>query len=474
MKPKILFCKPPDRFLENEFSYQQLGPHYLQSYLLQNGIESDILILYEDKAQILPSMDSPDRVNFSSLNGLLLTSQGAVDSKFNPDIFEQYEIVAFSVMSPQAPDAYMLNKYIKSHFKNIITVIGGSHPRYYLDRVKALPRDISFDFIVPYDGWEPILSIASGRVKRVPIPTVLADNQKTLENYPPPTRHIELMKRFEYKISGLPAFHTVTALGCPFTWNLCESGREKVRSFSMEMVDQDLAEMARVHEQLGNTQKAVMFFDDVGLLSPNQVGRLSSLVSKHSYDAWRAFTHAYLIVRFKDALLKPFVDSGGKRVGVGLETGSQKSLDLINKRNGKRQLVQDHIESVLIANQLGVAVDSFTMIYPWEDEGDLAATTEMIEVIMSNPVNGVDHLGRPLKNYVDSTIMTPYQGTEFYDMAARGDLPFTTVKPNVDPGELWYKGHSGGSGWPYINTRLPRERYEQEQLIRNSLRGTYR
>ena len=31
--PKILFIKPPDRFLENEFVYHQLGIHYLQSFL---------------------------------------------------------------------------------------------------------------------------------------------------------------------------------------------------------------------------------------------------------------------------------------------------------------------------------------------------------------------------------------------------------------------------------------------------------
>ena len=47
MTHRLLFIKPPDRFLENEFVYQQLGPHYLQSFLLENGIESDLLVLYE-------------------------------------------------------------------------------------------------------------------------------------------------------------------------------------------------------------------------------------------------------------------------------------------------------------------------------------------------------------------------------------------------------------------------------------------
>ncbi len=46
-KNKILFVKPPDRFLEDEFVYQQLGPHYLQSFLEEHGILSDILVLYE-------------------------------------------------------------------------------------------------------------------------------------------------------------------------------------------------------------------------------------------------------------------------------------------------------------------------------------------------------------------------------------------------------------------------------------------
>ena len=48
-KNKILFVKPPDRFLEDEFVYQQLGPHYLQSFLKQYEIPSDILVLMNNR-----------------------------------------------------------------------------------------------------------------------------------------------------------------------------------------------------------------------------------------------------------------------------------------------------------------------------------------------------------------------------------------------------------------------------------------
>ena len=159
---------------------------------------------------------------------------------------------------------------------------------------------------------------------------------------------------------------------------------------------------------------------------------------------------------------------------MGLETGSQRSLDMINKRNGKKQYVQEHIEAVKIANDLGVAVDAFTMIYPWEDEQDLADTTEMVELIAQNPVNGIDEKGRIMKNHVDSTIMTPYQGTQFFDMIQLGELPDVKMIPEIDPGSLYYKGNHAGSGWPYMKTRLPREQYEEAQAFRNSLRPKYR
>jgi hypothetical protein len=159
---------------------------------------------------------------------------------------------------------------------------------------------------------------------------------------------------------------------------------------------------------------------------------------------------------------------------MGLETGSQRSLDLINKRNGKHQSVSDHYEAVRIANAHGVAVDAFTMIFPWEDEEDLRQTTALVEFIADNDVKGTDDQGRQMRNHVDSTIMTPYQGTKFYDLFRAGKFPAVEVKADLDPGTLYYKGNLGGSGWPYTRSRLPRDAYEREQAYRNSLRPEYR
>lgn len=474
--PRILFVKPPDRFLDNEFVYQQLGPHYLQSFLAQYGIDSDLAVLYEQtEVRESRAKNSGQKAELEDLNVLLIRDDGQSDDQnFDISIFSDYDIVAMSVMTPQAPDAYQLNQRIKQARPSTSTVIGGSHPRYYQNQVTNLPEEISFSFVVPQDGWNPMLQIATGQITASNETQVLTDNLPRLLDLPPPTRPVDLMKRYNFEIGGVSAFHTITALGCPFTCHFCESGIEAVRTFATEMIDRDLETIADAHSQLGHSKSAVMFFDDVGLMSPKQVERLAALVSKHGFSAWRAFTHAYLVVRHKDKLLKPFRDTGGKRVGIGIETGSQRSLDLINKRNGKEQLVKDHFEAIAIANDLGIAVDAFTMIYPWENEQDLKATTKLVEFVAANPVNGIDAQGRPLRNHVDSTIMSPYQGTEFHRLMSENRIPGVEIDLSADPGLMYYKGNDGESGWPYLKARLPREVYEEAQGYRNSLRPQYR
>ena len=472
---KILFVKPPDSFLDDEFVYQQLAPHYLQSFLHENGFDSDLAVLHDTNHNHSDNIDV--MYELSAVRVVMVAHNGRYQEyDFDIELFNNYDIVAMSVMSPQAPAAYELNKRIKNKNPHIITVIGGSHARYYLSSVCALPEEISFDFVVPNDGWGPMLDIANGVYRRGENDRsiVLSHEYKRLVDIPPPTRPEVLMKKYQFEIAGVPAFHLITALGCPFSCNFCESGKEKIRKFSDDMVDSDLRSISEVHDKIGNDKKGIMIFDDVGLMNPRQTEKLSGLINKNGFDVWRAFSHAFLVDRYGSDLLSPFYETGGRRVGLGLETGSQKSLDLLNKRNGQQQYIEEHFRAVEKANDMGIAVDAFTMIYPWENEDDLLATTKLIEFIIKNPVKGVDEKGRRLMNNVDSTIMTPYQGTAFNDMIILGKIPGVEIKKNIDPGLLYYKGSGGGSGWPYTKTVLKKERYEEEQEKRLSLRARYR
>ena len=132
-KSKILFVKPPDRFLEDEFVYQQLGPHYLQSFLEKYEIPSDILVLYE-RSEVRNKREAGEinELSLEHLNMLFLGADGkSRDKAFDNSFLQDYDIVALSVMSPQASDAYRISKLINELYPHITIVIGGSHPRYY-------------------------------------------------------------------------------------------------------------------------------------------------------------------------------------------------------------------------------------------------------------------------------------------------------------------------------------------------------
>ena len=150
-KSKILFVKPPDRFLEDEFVYQQLGPHYLQSFLEKYEIISDILVLYE-QSEVRNKREAGEinELSLEHLNMLFLSADGkSQDKVFDHSILQDYDIVALSVMSPQASDAYLISKLINELYPHITTVIGGSHPRCDQTLVESLPESVAFDFIVP-------------------------------------------------------------------------------------------------------------------------------------------------------------------------------------------------------------------------------------------------------------------------------------------------------------------------------------
>ena len=111
MTNRVLFVKPPDRFLENEFVYQQLGPHYLQSFLQVHGIESDLLVLYE-RLSIRQERESGilSALSLDDLNMLFLGADGRiVDDLFEGKVVGDYIVIGILVMSPPAPDAYRLN-----------------------------------------------------------------------------------------------------------------------------------------------------------------------------------------------------------------------------------------------------------------------------------------------------------------------------------------------------------------------------
>ena len=70
----------------------------------------------------------------------------------------------------------------------------------------------------------------------------------------------------------------------------------------------------------------------------------------------------------------------------------------------------------------------------------------MVQQIAQNLVNGVDEDGRTMKNHVDSSIMPPFQGKQFFDMVQLVKLEAVKMMPDIDHRSLYYKGNDAGLG----------------------------
>ncbi|MFH1444874.1 MAG: radical SAM protein [Nanoarchaeota archaeon] len=99
---------------------------------------------------------------------------------------------------------------------------------------------------------------------------------------------------------------------------------------------------------------------------------------------------------------------GFRLLKVGLESGNNKTLKLINKQ----ETVQDIIKGVKTAKDHGLIVMLTSMVgYPWETEEDVARTYKVAKELMLYKT----HLGDSLQ----SSVIMPYPGTPLYNQSLK-------------------------------------------------------
>jgi len=114
-------------------------------------------------------------------------------------------------------------------------------------------------------------------------------------------------------------------------------------------------------------------------------------------------------------------ESGCVEVGIGIESGSQRILDIVNK--GTK--VEKNMEIVKLCRSLGLRVKGFCMVgLPGENRESIRQTA--------------DFLREADLDDIDVTIHTPYPGSLIYENRGKFDIAFED-----DYGHAWYKGRPG-------------------------------
>ena len=389
---KFLLVSLRDPFMDSDRVMPPLGVMALQSYLLSLGIDSTI------------------ENNFDLAN---------------TEKYSEYTHIAISCMTPQKIEAYNILRAIKSMDKSKKVIIGGPHANYYLEDCIKEP----FDFIVVGDGEYALKTIvedkANERILNIPI------TEEEMNKLPLPYRDPNFLKEYNFTIQGINSSTILTAKGCPMKCAFCEDAGTKVRLYYPDNIDKQISDVRNAGFE------GIMFYDDIFAISKKRVNELSNVIGKYNI-VYRAFGHAKSMDNEMASMLS---NSGCIEMGFGAESGSQKILDIINKKTK----VEENIRFVEICNKHNIKVKAFIIVgLPGEDLSSINETKKFLDFLTSNKF--INKFGKEITNDFDITIYFPYKGTAIRDSIDKNNKDFD-IYFTRNPDEMlgFYKGINGAA-----------------------------
>lgn len=266
---------------------------------------------------------------------------------------------------------------------DVLTVAGGpdsaSRPDFYLDR--------GFDFVVTGEGEATLVALAESLVAGSPIAgmagVVLRSAGRTvrgpsrpvlreLDDLPLPAWDLVDMEGYLgrwQRRAGERRSAVLTSRGCPFDCSWC-SKPTFGRTFRQQSPERVVRELVALKQRY--RVDYVRFCDDVFGISRAWLDEL--LDRMEAAELHLKFECLARVDLLKPDLLRRMRASGLERVYVGVESGSQKMLDLMNR--GTRLAQVEHAAEALRAE--GIRQFWFLMLgYPGESLEDIDATLQL-------------------------------------------------------------------------------------------------
>ncbi|MEI7945477.1 MAG: radical SAM protein [bacterium] len=213
--------------------------------------------------------------------------------------------------------------------------------------------------------------------------------------------------------------------GCPFTCNFCyHHSKPRYRP-----IDNMMAEAAETLERYDGNM--LYFSDDLVLASPNRVRLLLDAIRalKRRVD-FSVSTRFDILSRIDNALLEEMKDAGCRIMGLGIESGSNRILEIIGKNctsdEIKTQL--ERLKKVGILPSVSIMVGQKTETL----EDAEASVNLMRETVRSNPNIAYAF-----------TITTPFPGSSLYNEIIRDGL----IKDDWD---FYRRYFSSSSEWNQV------------------------
>ncbi|MDP2681753.1 MAG: radical SAM protein [Deltaproteobacteria bacterium] len=326
-------------------------------------------------------------------------------------IKERPKVVGFRASTISFLNAAFLAKEIKEYDKNIITLIGGPH-------VTALPIETiqdfpQFDAGIIGEGEETIIEFleavnphtkdfggVKGLVYRHDGAARLAPKRPYIENLDTlPIPAWDLLEGFPERYQPplmsykeLPVASMVTSRGCPFQCIFCDRSvfGNRYRCYSADYVIKMIGHLV---ERYGI--RHIIFYDDLFAASGSRIKTIcESIMAKKLNISWTCDARVNTVTPETLALMKK---AECWEIAYGIESGSQKILDLVAKG-----ITLEEIEkAVRWTHEAGIKVKGlFMMGHPLETRETIKETIDLAKRLPFDIIN--------------ISKFTPFPGTEIY------------------------------------------------------------
>uniref|UniRef100_A0A6M3K8D9 Putative radical SAM superfamily protein n=1 Tax=viral metagenome TaxID=1070528 RepID=A0A6M3K8D9_9ZZZZ len=324
------------------------------------------------------------------------------DSKIE-DIPQGYNYYGLSITTPQYPYAVDAIKHIKGFDKLSRIIVGGPHAS--VDPQSCI--DAGANITVLGEGETSIIPAIKYDCKLIEAPNHLRYH---------PDRSLIDLKSYKYYIDGELATSVMTTKGCPYRCGFCCHVNKKVKIFPADFVLEELRELKDVYGY-----KAFMFFDDIFILDKHRAEVILNEIK--SWDIkFRCFVRADVVLRHGEDFVKLMKDAGCVEVGMGVESGANSILKVINKGED----IETIERAVRMVRKGGIRVKGFLIVGLPSESWETIYETELF-------------LERNELDDVDFTIFSPFKKSDIYEKKKDYDIKWN----ELDLEKTWYKGRKG-------------------------------
>ncbi len=320
-------------------------------------------------------------------------------------------LVGIGIVTPMYLRAKETIGYIKQKVNSKI-VVGGPHVTIFPK--ETMEENPSIDYAIIGEGEITIVELISAiknnqdlhKIKGLALkeksyvhiaePRIFIKNIDEIEM---PARELLNMKEYVpaptyYK--KLPSYVMLTSRGCPFRCVYCS----KVfgNTYRFNSIERIIKEMRVLIEKYG--AKEIIFRDDTFTINKEHVKSLCNEIIRLGLNKkikWTCMTRVNLVDK---ELLVLMAKAGCWSIHYGVESGSQRLLDLIQKDVTLKQVK----DAFRWTREAGIEIKAFFMLgLPSETKEESLKTLEFTKE--SNP------------DWIQVTITVPYPGTKLYELA---------------------------------------------------------